>query len=47
MNAKYGSELNMREIDAYLERDKEEIRQRQKFNGGNVAPNGNPNQNPQ
>ena len=47
MNAKYGSELNMREIDAYLERDKEEIRQRQKLNGGNVAPNGNPNQNPQ
>lgn len=30
LNAKYGTELQMSEINAYLERDKEEIRQRNK-----------------
>ena len=30
LNAKYGTELQMNEVNAYLERDKEEIRQRNK-----------------
>ncbi len=40
LNAKYGTELQMNEVNAYLERDKEEIRQRNingQFNGS--APN--------
>ena len=38
LNAKYGTELQMNEVNAYLERDKEEIRQRNKngqLNGSN------------
>ena len=34
LNAKYGTQLTMAEINAYLERDKEELRQRSKFGGG-------------
>ena len=39
LNAKYGTELQMNEVNAYLERDKEEIRQRNKngqLNGSNT-----------
>ncbi len=34
LNAKYGTQITMAEINAYLERDKEEIRQRSKLGGG-------------
>ena len=47
LNAKYGTELTMAEINAYLERDKEEIRQRNKSVGLNGSSTGNPGGQPQ
>ena len=42
MNAKYGTQLDTKIIDALLERDKEEIRQQQKAQANGITRFNNP-----
>ena len=37
INAKYGTALDTKQIDALLERDKEQIRQEQKFRANGIT----------